>query len=248
VAIFALEQEFAAWRRLRRFERKRRDDISCYEERSADLTVTVALTGMGAERAGRVARALLAEGADVCVSSGLAGGLKPGLRVGQVVVARTVSSKDSADFLKGDTRLVDLARECGAKVVDRFLTSDELVLTAVEKARLGRRADAVEMEGLAVLAEAARMRIPAVAIRAISDTTDVDLPLDFSRAVRADGELSMPRVLGLLAQTPQRLPGLMRLGRDGRKAGATLAAFLDRFVMHLAVGGTNEIPAQLAIG
>ena len=81
-----------------------------------------------------------------------------------------------------------------------------------------------------VLEQTAAHRIPAVAIRAVSDAHDQSLPYDFARALDSRGHLSHLRLLGHVARRPHRLPELIRLGRSSRAAASALADFLDQFL------------------
>ena len=86
------------------------------------------------------------------------------------------------------------------------------------------------MESFEVLREAAACGIPAVAIRAISDGLDEDLPLDMSQLFTDEGQLSIPRVMSQVALHPQAIPGLMKLRQNCRHAAESLARFLDAYV------------------
>jgi adenosylhomocysteine nucleosidase len=92
----------------------------------------------------------------------------------------------------------------------------------------------VEMESFEILREAQAAGVPAVAVRAISDTVGEDLPLDMNQVFTDQGQVSIPRVLGQVALKPQSLPGLIRLGRNSRIAAQSLAHFLDSYVVALA--------------
>ena len=48
--------------------------------------------------------------------------------------------------------------------------------------------------------------IPGVAIRAISDLADEDLPLDMNEVFTDEGQVSIPRILGQVALHPQSIP------------------------------------------
>lgn len=232
---FAVNAEFEPWRRLRKF-RCVRSAAPAWHEFSAgeNLNVRVVLTGMGENRAREAAKAALADGADVCISSGLAGGLRAGQRTGDILVAQVVVKDGEPVAVASDLELLTLATECGARQVPRFITTREVVTHAADKQRLGERADAVEMESLAVLAEAAVRGVPAVAVRAIADTVDFDLPFDFSSACDAGGQIRVSRVLAAIARRPLRIPALMRLAGDCRLASRGLAEFLDAFTGSLA--------------
>ncbi|MCL4523708.1 MAG: hypothetical protein M1451_07335, partial [Acidobacteria bacterium] len=227
------------WRRLRGF-RRTATEPSLFEAQFGATKVCVVLTGIGPQHARRALQTAQVNDADVCISSGLAGALQLRHRVGDVLVARAVRATSGGSFVKSDGELLHSIPACGARVVDAFQSSDHTVLTAKEKGRLAFTGDAVEMEGFTILCEAQGLRVPAVAIRAIGDTASQDMPLDFNRTVGAKGQISIPRVLGQLARNPHRLPGLVRLGRDTRRAATRLAQFLDTFVGALAEGMKTE--------
>jgi len=235
VVTFAVNAEFAPWRRLRAFRCVRSAAPAWYEYSSGEgLNVRVVLTGMGEHHARQAAKAALADGADVCISAGLAGGLHAGQRTGDILVANVVVKDREPVAVASDPELVALAAECGARQGSRFITTREVVVLAADKKRLGDRADAVEMESLAVLAEAAVRGVPAVAIRAIADTVDFGLPFDFSAACDAGGQIRIGKVLAAALTHPQRIPALLRLAGDCRRASRGLAAFLDAFTGSLA--------------
>jgi len=246
---FALDAEFAPWRRLRRFRRVALAAPSLYEARVGAVDVRVALTGVGAAHARRVVQQALAEGADLCISTGLAGGLRMGQRTGEVLAARAVLAPSGVVFVKSDSPLLGAAIRCGAREVPMFRSADSVVLTAVEKARLAVSADAVEMESFAVLSEAQGLRVPAVAIRVIGDTAEQNLPLDFNRVLGREGRVSTSRLFVELARNPLRVPAVARLGRQSQRAAARLAVFLDRYVEMLASGqGKGESVMEAAAG
>ena len=85
------------------------------------------------------------------------------------------------------------------------------------------------MESFAVIGEAEKFGVAAIAIRAVSDGVDEDLPLDIDR-ILSNGQVSIPRVLGQVARRPQALPGLMRLGKQSKNAAESLAHFLDLYI------------------
>lgn len=231
---FALENEFAPWRRSRSFTRAAELDFAAYDTKVEAADVRVVLTGVGPERARSViARALQWE-PNVCIASGVAGSLRATYRVGEVFVAREVMELESGRTIAMDRELVEAAERLGVRLAERLLSSANMVVTAEGKGRLGRMAEAVEMESFAVLTEAAARNIPGVAIRAISDGADQDLPMDFSRVLDNQGKVKVSKVARSLARAPQKLPSLLRLGRDTRLAATKLAEFLDGYIVDLA--------------
>ncbi|MGH9746611.1 MAG: hypothetical protein ACRD59_10955 [Candidatus Acidiferrales bacterium] len=232
---FALENEFAPWRKLRGFSKIASDQWDhSYRTKIDDVDVRVFLTGAGRFAAQRAAEIAFDELPEVCIASGLAGGLRPEHSLGKVLAARSVGDAGGARLQYSDPDLLGNAVALGANRVERFLTSDRVVGTAAEKQDLGASADAVDLEGLWILAASAKRSIPAIAIRAISDTADSTLPLDFDRIFNERGAVSIPKVIAQLVSRPAQLGGLMRLAHDSERAASNLAAFLDSFVRSLA--------------
>jgi adenosylhomocysteine nucleosidase len=230
---FALEQEFAPWHQLGGFVRESRTDFSQYGARMGEARITVVLTGMGPVHAARVAESVLAEGADVCIVAGFAGALRASYRPGQILVPRAVREQSKGAAVKCDGPLLRRAESAGARAVGELVSTDHVVSTAAEKARLGLIADAVDMESFAILNKAAALRIPALAVRAVSDPAETDLPLDFGALTGPDGSVSVARLVGRLAAAPHKLPSVLRLRRESRRAAMALAEFLDSFVRSL---------------
>jgi adenosylhomocysteine nucleosidase len=233
---FALDFEFAPWRRLHRFTKTSESGPAAGEGIFGDAVVRVALTGIGSARAGYMVRRALEWRPDICVTAGVAGSLQPGYRVGQVFAARNIMELESGRTVAADRSLVQRAEDCGALIVDRLLTSSTVVSSAEGKKRLGSMAAAVEMESFAVAAEAVANGIPAIAIRAISDDADEDLPMDFGEVLDESGGVRPARMVRALARAPHKLPALVRLGRQSRTASLKLAHFLQAYVAGLGAG------------
>jgi len=243
---FALENEFAPWRAMRKFRRGfwGRTEVQFAEIGGSE--VGVILTGAGS---GQIARRLLevmrneTDALSVCISSGLAGALKGEFGIGQVLAARAVLSERAEELtrglLKSSGALVSFAGDCGATIVDRFYTASRVITTSEEKRALSEMAEAVDMESFEVLHGASSSGVPAIAIRAISDTAGEDLPLDLNRVFTNNGEVSVPRVLGQVTLHPGAVPGLVKLGQQSKRAAESLAQFLDRYVATLAERARN---------
>jgi adenosylhomocysteine nucleosidase len=105
---------------------------------------------------------------------------------------------------------------------------------AEQKRQLGNQAEAVDMESYTLLAEAARCGVPAVAIRAVSDTADFDMPYDFERARDAQGQIRVMKIISQVLRRPAGLPDLLKLAHDSRFASRRLADFLDAFAGTMA--------------
>ncbi len=232
---FALDMEFGPWRRVRAFAKVAHGDFALYETNFREAQVRVALTGVGGIRGAVVTRAALEQWQpDICIAAGLAGSLRREHGIGQVCVSRDIMDLETGRTVAGDAGLMRQAEKCGAVVIERLLTSSTMVLSAEGKSRLGKMAEAVEMESFAVTLEAGAKGIPAIAIRAISDAADEDLPMNFAELLDETGNVSKGKAARALARSPQRLAAVMRLARQSKVAATNLANFLDRYIAALA--------------
>jgi len=238
---FAVEAEFAPWRKrhdFRSFEVV--DKAEAYSANISGIEVIVGLTGIGPEAASkRTCDFTWGEVLDVCITSGFAGALRPEYQVADILAAREIVAGEKRGQqlgrkIESTQRLLKIAASCGAKVVDRFYSSPSAIRTAQDKAAIRELADAVEMESFEVLSEAFAWMSEGIALRAVSDTADEDLPLDFDQAVTEEGELSVARLAGQIVRKPSAIPGLIRLGKRSGEAARRLADFLDAFVAVLA--------------
>jgi adenosylhomocysteine nucleosidase len=230
---FAVRAEFAPWQRRRNFLRLP-GEWPVFEAMFGGARVRAVLTGMGQDHALAAAKSSLAYRPDICISTGLAGALRSGYRPGDILAARLVSEVGEPVAVASHRELLSTAVDCGARQIERLATSRTVVTRAEQKRQLGSQAEAVEMESYTILAEAARCGVPAVAIRAISDTAEFDMPYDFQSARDAQGQI---RVMGILSQVlrrPTGLPDLLKLARDSRFASRRLADFLDAFAGTMA--------------
>ncbi len=239
---FALENEFGPWRAMHAFRDVTLGAVNVSIAEIGRAEVAVLITGAGPRAASSAVSKIVWEEFETvgcCISSGLAGALRPEYAIGQVLAARSVmTERVSADLRSNEIdcspALVSFAAECGATVVDRFYSAERAISRADEKRHLGKSSDAVEMESFEVVSKARAFGVPAVAIRAISDGMDEDLPLDMNQVFSDEGQVSIPRVLGQVVRHPQSLPSLMRLGQQARKGAETLSRFLDLYIAKIA--------------
>ena len=230
---FAVQTEFAPWQRRRNFMRMP-GDLPVFEASFGAARVRAVLTGMGQEHALKAAQKSFGYRPDICISTGLAGSLRSGHVAGDVLVARLVSEVGEPVAVASHPELLSSAVDCGARQIERLATSKTLVSRAEQKRQLGIQAEAVDMESYTILAEAARCGVPAVAIRAVSDTVDFDMPYDFERARDARGQIRVMSVVSQVLRKPSGLPELLKLARDSRFAARRLADFLDAFTGTMA--------------
>jgi adenosylhomocysteine nucleosidase len=238
---FALANEFAPWRKLRRFERVSTGAWDqTYVARVGLCDVRVVLTGAGRFAAQRAVAHAFDGDPDICIASGLSGSLRPTYAPGEVLAARLVADVKDSRLLHSDAELVARAEVSGATIVEKFLVSDQVISTAHEKSALSASGDAVDMESLYILAAAAQRGIRSVAIRAISDGVDSNLPLDFDTVFNERGAVSIPKVIGQVMRKPGRIPGLLRLANESERAATALAQFLESYIQGIPAGPLPE--------
>jgi adenosylhomocysteine nucleosidase len=230
---FAVQAEFSPWQRRRKF-RRLPGNWPVFESQFGGARVCAILTGMGQSHALEAIRQVLPSRPDICISTGLAGALHKTYRVGDILAARLVSEVDEPVAVASHPELLSTAVDCGARQVERFATSKTLVARAEYKCSLGSQAEAVEMESYTIMAEAARYGVPALAVRAIGDTVEFDMPYDFESVRNARGQIRVGGVAAQVLRRPFGLPALLALARDCRAASKQLANFLDAFTGTLA--------------
>ena len=246
---FAVRAEFSQWCSRHPFvpyefeNWEKRRDFDLFKANFGANEVTVLLTGMGGENADKAMQTLPIEMHDVCISTGLAGALEASLKPGDVVVARTSETLDQKLRVESDSALVDIAVACGARAVNISLTLEKVAMTADEKQELSASGSIVEMESSHVLTAAEKHHVPVVAVRAISDAADEDLPVDFGRIMDSRGHLKYGGLLKEVGLHPYRLAPLMKFAGQSRAATGSLADFLDRFISAIAAKW-NRVPSR----
>jgi nucleoside phosphorylase len=239
---FAVEAEFAPWRTRREFARQNVEGLKLWKSVIGNSEIFVVLTGIG-DCSANVMELMMRLAAsdryfDVCVSSGLAGGLRLDYQLNDIVVAKLLKSSVvhadlGRDSLETDKQLVDLAVAQGAKPAESFYTAEKVLTTVEQKSLLATKADVVEMESFDVVKEGYAWGSRGVAIRAISDRADEDLPIDFNRTITSNNHVSVPRVLAEVAKNPSTLAPLIRFGKQSRSAAEALSQFLEAYVNQL---------------
>jgi adenosylhomocysteine nucleosidase len=243
---FAVEPEFASWRKSRTFVATMVNGTTVYSSEMGGAKVDVVLTGMGPANARRATQAALSRSHAMCISAGFAGALKREHGVADILVATRVRQIDGSGTVECNPALVEgCLRVGGVKNVDTFLTSEKIVESAKEKAALAECGDAVEMESFAVLSVAEDCDVPAIAIRVISDRLDQNMPMDFSGSIDQCGHVMKGKLAREIASDPFKIPALIRLGRQSKTASERLAKFLESYIEHLSVAGVPENTARL---
>jgi nucleoside phosphorylase len=251
---FAVDEEFAPWRKLRPFRFIDYDGLQLWRTTLGETEITVMVTGLGMEAAAQ-AMGLMMRMADdnchfdVCISSGLAGALQPELLPGAIVAPNVVLADCrhagfASDRLKVDKGLRELALEIGAISVDCLFTGTKILAKAHQKQACSSKAQLVDMESFEIVREANAWGARTVVLRAVSDTAAEDLPINFNRTVSKKNRVSLSKVLLELAKNPLALPALVRFGKQSRRAAQALTKFLDRYVQGLTAGNYNSLKRE----
>jgi len=228
---FAVDAEFAPWRKLRSFQKVRSSKSSYFKSDMNGVAIDVILTGIGAKTSWLdTAHEIYDCEIQMCISAGMAGALRPEHRVGEILVAQKVLAPPRDMTAFSDPSLITAAVSLGAKGVSTFYTSDRVIASAEEKRKLCVFADAVEMESFEVMFEGGMFAEKTVAIRVISDGAEQNLPIDFNRATTDAGTVSMSRLLGEVARHPASVWGLIQFAQQSKMAGEKLGEFLERYI------------------
>jgi len=230
---FAVDWEFKPWLRLRSFRPDSRNSRMFHTETSGNK-LTVLLTGIGPVNAVRSLRDSVHEAPDLCVTSGLAGGLKPEHRPGEILAARATRSEGVEGVFESDEGLFRRCVDYGAKPVNQFISTERVVRTAQEKFGLSSSADAVDMESFAIMKEMSGLGVPCVAVRSVADSAEMDMPCDFDQAVDESGRIRIVQILGQVVSDPRQAWPLVQMGIRSSRAAASLTRYLDGFTALLA--------------
>jgi hypothetical protein len=193
-------------------------------EQGVRASVVVAIATPG--RAGHLGpvEGLAARGASRIVSFGLAGGLAPALRAGDIVCPAEILAPDGARH-NADGAWRDRLTRAGASAIQRHAGVTTPVLTVADKVALyaASRAESADMESHIVAHDATRLGLPFLVLRVIVDPGDRDVPRAAAAALGPAGRIAVLRLIGGILRRPGDLPGLLALGRDMRAARNGLA-------------------------
>jgi nucleoside phosphorylase len=192
----------------------------------------LARTGVGPDHAEAAARRLFEEAPiAAALSLGVAGGLSPQLRTGDLIVGnRVILRRNSPQPLHRETgsRLESFSCDSGLQdaaitVIRRWdsghslgpiLTVDRIVRTAEEKRQLAVESGAIalDMESAAIASAASACSVPFLAIRGVLDTIYEDLAIGFDQFLDGRGNPQPLPLIRYLFTHPFTLPRLIGLG------------------------------------
>lgn len=184
-------------------------------------------------------------GCRAVMSFGIAGGLDPSLRPGDVVVGTGVVGEEGrrAADLDLSAALLNLLAGVGSRVIAADLAGVDTAVLAVDgktELRAATGAAAVDMELHVAASFAGRHGLPFAALRVICDPAGQALPAFAAEALTADGEPDIAAVFFAFARGRARLGDLMRLAKDSNAAFAALGRCRARLGPGLGVPAVGE--------
>jgi adenosylhomocysteine nucleosidase len=165
-------------------------------------------------------------GANCLVSFGIAGGLAPDLRAGDVVISADVVADgrrwQADEQFQG--RVAAIASKIGARQ-GPVLGATAILATEADKARAwrGTGAIAVDLESDLVARCATQEGIPFLVARTIADTVYRELPPAALIALSETGTPKLARVFGAILQRPSQIGRLIGVAWETRMALSALA-------------------------
>jgi adenosylhomocysteine nucleosidase len=209
---------------LRRSERIRSTpEFAFYEFRDA----VAVCGGIGKAAAARAARALIAAyRPSSLVSAGFAGAVQPELNVGDLVVPAEILDLDTQQTFR---------LESGRGV----LATTAEIASKNQKAGLASQSIcAIDMEASAVAREAQQHGMRFLAIKAISDTADFEMPA-MNRFIDDGGRFRLAAFLTHVALRPAMWPRVRKLAANSARAAFVLSEALDTLLREGRIGKTQ---------
>lgn len=206
-----------------------------YELKKINRSAGLALleTGEGVANAERQLDAWLeGQSAHAVLSIGFAGALSAELRVGDLVVAKSVRGA----LAEPDHELLEAASSIRLNTPVRLgtaLTSDVILWRATEKHTLAKslgddEIGFVDMESTAIASVCARRHVPFLIVRSITDLFDEDLPLDFNLCRDRDGRVKSTKVMKAALLNPGSFTGLLELRKRSELCADRIAEFVRK--------------------
>lgn len=199
------------------------DGFTFLQAELANIGIVIVISGVGRKKA-RSATSVLMQRYDVSIiiSAGFAGALHKDLKIGDVIVADSVENAESGDNYDLVTENTKFSCQYSRGHV---LTSRYFINSTDQKQRLYGKTSAlcVDMETSAVVREAKRKKIPAIAIRTISDLYRSDLPR-MEKLFKSNSRPGIRKMIKYFLTRPLEIyPFIKFFYFDAKKASSSLA-------------------------
>lgn len=196
----------------------------------------VILSGTGPDNARTAALKLVANGADHLISWGCAGALSKLLKPGHLVVANQLIDQNNNVINQRPAWPEYLLNNLTSPQViapGKLLESPQLVTNKKDKESLHNEthADLVDMESGAIARIAHQNHLPFVAIRAIADTSSMNLPKAVSHSLDENGEVQLSILFKYLITHLHEIPELIKLGLSFNSAKKSLCQVAEQLAI-----------------
>jgi len=184
-----------------------------YEAKYNEINVVIAYSKIGKVFSTLTASTMIQKfGCDTLLFSGVAGGINPSLKIGDLIVANKLTQHDlditafghPHGFVPGgevyiitDTKLntiaLEVAKENNISIIEGIIaTGDQFICDEAKKnfIKTTFEADALEMEGASVAVVCNALNVPCLILRAISDTADMDAGFNFDEFLETSAKNS----------------------------------------------------------
>jgi len=184
-----------------------------YEAKYNNIDIVVAYSKIGKVFSTLTASTMIQKfGCDTLLFSGVAGGINPMLKIGDLIVANKLTQHDlditafghpygyvpGGDvYVNTDEKLKNIALEVAQqndiKIIEGIIaTGDQFICNEDKKDFIKNtfNADALEMEGASVAVVCDALNVPCLILRAISDTADMDAGFNFDEFLETSAKQS----------------------------------------------------------
>lgn len=202
----------------------------------------VSYSGVGSENAGASAELLVKQGAGSLISWGCAAALDATFQPGDLVLADTCVDADQCIIKPNDQGWLGSVQEKLTQALGLTIRTGKLAESGVIVASSGNKtqlanatgAVALDMESAAIARVAKLHKLPFLAVRAIADPVNMNLPKAVSHALNDQGEVILSKLFMFLLLHPSDTPGLIKLGlhfKAARNALKLVAKQLDALMI-----------------
>lgn len=196
-------------------------DNKYYEVNYNGLDIVIAYSKIGKVFASLTASTMIQKfGCDTLLFSGVAGGINPALKIGDLIIADKLCQHDlditafghPYGFVPGGSVLIDttkelrdlaikVAKENEINVIEGTIATGDQFVHSTERKKFVQKtfnADALEMEGASVAVVCDSLDVPFFILRAISDVADMDAGFDFDEFLKSSAKNSADYLIQII--------------------------------------------------
>lgn len=189
--------------------------------------ILLVYAGAGPVNAEQATQLLIGKGVNCLISWGCAAALSKQLKPGDLIVPERVLSEANIVYQTDKIWLQHFQSLLAGKRVlstGTLTESSRIVALNSDKVYIRQKtgADALDMESAAVFRSGQRAGLPCLAVRAIADPVNMDLPQAVVNSLNSQGRIELTKLLQFLLTHPWEIPALIKLGLHFNAAGKSL--------------------------